>query len=88
MDVMEFNLWKHHPVTKVFMQYLRDYAEVVKNAAVEDWMGGRMQLSTEQEMRTRLLMISEITEIELESIERFYAASEPDGQPVPSTDSD
>lgn len=69
----DFLMWKHDPVTKVFMKYLRDYGDAVKGRVVAQWETGALQLMTEQEARGRYLVTKEITELDFGSMYSLYA---------------
>lgn len=74
----DFLAWRHDPVTKVFMKYLRDYGGAVKARVVAQWETGALQLMTEQEARGRYLVTKEIAELQFSSIIGLYAVDEPE----------
>lgn len=68
----EFAFWKHHPVTKVVLQFAADYAAAVEQDMVEQWRNGALKLTDEQERRGRVLAYRDINELAFASIENFY----------------
>lgn len=46
-----FNSWKHHPITKLFRDYLEKKRDDVKDGVFDAWAGGALDLSTEHEAR-------------------------------------
>lgn len=72
----EFNLWRHHPVSKIFFQYLSDWGVQLGKATLDDWISGALVLSEEQQRRGRLIAIAEIEALTQESIRHFYFGDE------------
>lgn len=68
----DYQLWRHHPVSKVFLQYIQDYRDTLKREAVDRWESGALKLVDEQEMRGRVLVCSEMADLSFESIRSFY----------------
>lgn len=42
MKEVEFNLWRHHPVTAAFLQFLRDQADSIRLVALATWEAGKL----------------------------------------------
>lgn len=72
----DYNNWKHHPVTKVFREFLNDYRGAVKARMIEQWEAGALKLTEEQEARGRLMAIREIIDLEFEHIAGMYGLEE------------
>lgn len=68
----DFQLWRHHPVSRVVIQYLNDYAVSLEREALERWRSGALRLIDEQEMRGRVLTCLEMADLSFESIRGFY----------------
>ncbi len=68
----EFNLWRHHPVSKIFLKYAADFASILEREALDRWRSGTLKLVDEQEMRGRVLTLREIVELQFEAIDQFY----------------
>lgn len=72
----DYQAWRHHPVTKEFLQYLRDYRSSLHNELLERWEAGTLVGDSliEQEIRGRSLILKEIGELEFEAMEQFYGS--------------
>lgn len=68
----DYNNWKHHPVTKVFREFLQDYRGAMKARIVEQWEAGALKLTDELEARGRALAIREIIDLEFDHIAGMY----------------
>lgn len=73
----DFHLWRHHPVSKVVLQYLADYREVLRREAMDRWESGALRLVDEQEMRGRVLAVTDMIDLAHESIRSFYEGEKP-----------
>lgn len=74
----DFNVWKHHPVSKVYLRYLTDYRTMLLRNVLERWEAGALTLETEKEIRGRTLTLAELVELNFASIEKFYQTDEED----------
>lgn len=72
----DYALWRHHPVSKVFLQFMSDYANTLEREALDRWRSGTLKLIDEQEMRGRVLTLRELTELPLEAVKAFYQKDE------------
>ena len=69
----EYQSWRHHPVTKVFLQYVRDFREQATQGALNDWLsGGRSFAEVSDVVRGQIHLLRDIEELEFASIEEFY----------------
>jgi len=73
----DYQGWRHHPVTKMFMKYVSDYRGDLVKQTVEAWEKRALNLTDEMELRGRALTLREITELPFEAILRFYDVEEP-----------
>ena len=73
----DYQLWRHHPVSKVVLQYLADYSAALEREIMARWRGGMLQLVDEKEARGRLLACQDIVELNHESIRSFYEGEKP-----------
>lgn len=81
----QFNLWKHDPVTKLFIQFLQDKRKYLIDFAAEQWVGGSDTFAQmNQTVRGQVVELGEIAELEFGTIEAFYKPEEED---VPSAES-
>ena len=65
--------WKHHPVTKVFRQYLADYIEKIRDDHTARWeQSESYDVALESEARGRVLAVNEIHTLPFEAICSFY----------------
>lgn len=82
-----FQSWKHHPVTKVFFQFLRDRKESLIRESSLQWLNGSELFDRENQVnRGRALEAIELSEIEYEMIKAFYEKEE-DGTETSEDDS-
>jgi hypothetical protein len=65
--------WRHNPVTKWFLAYLRDYRVDLLAGAQDLWLSGSPDWSAnEAEMKGRARCLSEMAELPFGSIHTFY----------------
>lgn len=72
----QFNLWKHDPVSKVFLGFLRDKREYLISVASEMWVDGA---EVPPAIRGQVIELGEIAGLEFEAIENFYQEQRQDG---------
>lgn len=72
----DFQQWRHHPVSKVVLQFLRDYRESMHRELLERWTAGSLVLADESEMRGRSATLQEFAELQFESMLNFYKEGE------------
>lgn len=69
----QFNLWKHDPITKLFLTFLHDKRKTLIDFATEQWVGGSESFAKINDaVRGQVVELGEITGIEFEHIEAFY----------------
>ena len=78
----DFQIWKHHPVTKLYVRFLKDYERQLKDAQV-----GQLRTSTDAPDLFKLgtwtgaiNLVSEMSEPRYQSIVDFYTPEEPQQQ--------
>lgn len=62
----------HHPVTKLFREYLRDHERFIIAGSVDAWINGKLKLAEEHERRVRVMMLRELLAMPWQAFERFY----------------
>jgi hypothetical protein len=67
-----FGLWRRHPATKAFMQYLNDYAQTLADGHMNRWLEGKTERELEAEACGRVLTLREITALEYSDIKNQY----------------
>lgn len=72
----DFNTWKHHPASKVVLQYLRDKRLFIERLALDQWIAGALTLTADQTMRGQIIELFEIENLPFEAIESFYFSDE------------
>lgn len=71
--------WKHHPVTKAFHQFLRDFRLRLLDQHSQRWQANELLAGDgETEARTRVNMYEEIVTLEPEHILQFYGINQPE----------
>lgn len=68
----QWSYWHQHPCSRLLRRYLKDYAEATEMAAVELWKSGKIELSLEHEMRSRIVQLKEIEILKFEDLMKFY----------------
>lgn len=68
----DFQVWKHHPVSKLYLKYLGDYRAMLIRELLGRWEGGTLTLDTEKEIRGRTVTLAELAELQFASIQKFY----------------
>lgn len=75
----EYQEWRHHPASKVFLQFLRDKQEFMKAAMLEQWIGASDAFAqNNQTVRGQIVELGEIIDLPYEAIEEFYKEKEND----------
>lgn len=75
LQAVEFQAWRHHPVSKVVLQYIEDYNDAVYRTAFDAFVGGSLTGLMESEMRGRFLAWRDVSELRFESLLEFYGVS-------------
>lgn len=70
----QVNLWRHHPVSKVFLQWVSDYADQLERASMAQWLSGG-SLEGMGERRGRILACRETATAGIDAIRKFYGVS-------------
>lgn len=80
----DFLAWRRSPVTKVFLQYLRDYREDLHKGVLELWQASQLQSAHADELKGRSNALAEIGDLPFQAIWTFYqqinAANQRDGE--------
>lgn len=76
----DFGAWKHHPVTKVYLRYVLDYASLAKRELADGVCASESSLDQLAigKLSGRVLAWLEMATLEYSHIVSFYAASEPE----------
>ena len=76
MSATAFASWRHSPVTKAFLQFMRDQAQAYREGAADLWEFGRLNqpggTETSDVLRGRFLAMKETADIDLAAIQEFY----------------
>jgi hypothetical protein len=72
----DFQVWKHHPVSKLYLKYLVDYRAMLLNELLAQWENGVLTLDTEKEIRGRTLTLADLVDLQFASIQKFYQTEE------------
>lgn len=73
----DYQEWKHHPVSKVYFEYLRKKRDFIKSSALEQWVAGSDQFaSCNQTVRGQIIELDEVVELPFEAIEEFFKEEE------------
>ena len=66
----EFQIWRHHPVTAAYLQYLEDQLTAFRTAACDLLEAGN--LDNPDVLRGRMLTLRELSHLTLADIKGFY----------------
>ena len=71
----DFQRWKHHPVTKVFMRYLMDMADQLRRSQLIDIENNAepMTPKAQGEYKGRVSALAELSTIQFEHLVEFYS---------------
>lgn len=84
----QYQEWRHHPVSKVVLQFLRDKQEYLKAAALDHWVNGSQSFASINEVvRGQIVELGEIADLQFEAIEAFYQEKEANATSSADTDS-
>ncbi len=72
----DYQGWKHHPVSKVLLQYLRDYHLALKEEAWQCLLRGPAPAGYLEEISGRARAVAELYELPFEAIVAFYQEEE------------
>lgn len=75
----DFQVWKHHPVSKIYLQYLGDYRAMLLKELLGRWEAGALTLETEKEIRGRVMTLADLVELQFASIQKFYQEEDNEG---------
>jgi hypothetical protein len=74
LRALEFQGWRHHPVSRLVLQFLEDYRDARLLEALDAFWSGTLGPLQEQELRGRARLADEIVALAWEDILRFYGA--------------
>ena len=72
----EFSAWRHHAVTKLFLQYLRDKRAFIERAVLDRWISGALTLQADQTIRGQIIELAELSDLPFEALQEFYREEE------------
>lgn len=76
----DYQSWRHHPVTRLLLQYFADQRAMLIKEAVGRWETGALTLIDEHELRARSLVLKELDDLPFAAIVDFYGeAGDEDG---------
>lgn len=73
--------WRHHPVSRLLLQFLADYRDERLREAIGAWFDGALVPLQEAEGRGRALLADEIIALRHEDLLRFYGVQPPAASP-------
>ena len=68
----EYQGWRHHPVSRLLLNYLDDYANGLERQLVANWYAGQMTDEMAKEARGRALVARELGNLSLADLQGFY----------------
>ena len=70
----DHQLWRHHPVTKVYRQYLKDFREALRQALLDLLEAGNLDEHTKLKAEGKLQILNEMIHLEYDHLVLFYEA--------------
>ena len=79
----DFQSWKHHPVTKVFLRYVADYRDALRRDQIEKIENAEepMPPKAQGEYKGRIRTLEELAGIEFGHLVDFYPLEEQEEDP-------
>ena len=71
----DYQQWRHHQVTKVYLQYLKDFREGLRNQLLDLLEAGQLDEQLKHEAKGRLSALNECVFLEYAHMVRFYQAA-------------
>lgn len=68
----EFNVWKQHPISKLYFKYMNDRASDAQESAVDAWLAGRDSKAFTDEARGVVNISRQAAAPSFEDIFHFY----------------
>lgn len=78
MSEVEFNQWRHHPVTAAYLLHLQDQVEAFRTAAIDLLEAGTLG-SQSDVLRGRILTLRELHALTIDDVRNFYRQEGNDG---------
>ena len=72
----DYQAWRHHPCSQMFLQYLRDYRHSLLVNLVAKWEADEVSLALDTEVKGRVKTLSELAELPFDAILLFYQPAE------------
>lgn len=69
---LEWQAWRHHPVSQVLLRYLEDYRAALERDFLAAWLQGSTNAAAEGERRGRILACMDIEQLTVASVKGFY----------------
>lgn len=68
----DFQAWRHHEVTKLMMQYLKDFCFALERDHLLRWKAGETEDRLEYEAAGRTKTLEELANLEFSHVALFY----------------
>lgn len=68
----DYQAWRHHPCSKMFLQYLRDWRHSVLRSLLAQWEADQVTLALDTEVKGRVKTLGELSVLPFEAIYEFY----------------
>lgn len=72
----DFQIWRHHPVTKVVLGFLTDKTQFLERAALDQWLAGTLSLQADQTVRGQIIELNEVAEMPFGMLAEFYGTDQ------------
>jgi hypothetical protein len=84
----QYREWRHNPVTKMFRQYMLDWAADTRESVVEAWIERSLDQATDFEARARVKQLKELATMPFDAIAMFYVQHDEEKQTKPTNEDD
>jgi len=72
----DFQLWKHHPVSELFLRFADDFRAQLIKEHLSDWHAGKIDQVRDLEIRGRVAQLTDVIELSFAAIKNFYPEQE------------
>lgn len=84
ITAQNFNSWRHHPVTKLVMEFFELRANLIKDQALEQWVNGTETEVARAESRSAFRVNLDFINLQFDHLlQAFNPPTEDDGEPTP-----
>lgn len=80
LDPVRFNQWRHHPVTRMFLQFLADQTHQDRQTLLALWEAKNLTPQVSDELRGRVNVCEELQTLTLSAMRLLYGVPDPEAE--------